>query len=137
MDPEIAALAGSAGTTIVTLAATDAWERARDGLVALWRRVRPEGADAVGDELATTRDELANTPPEDTETEGELVAQWRGRVRRLLATHPEVADELRDLLTELTEEQDGPPAAGPTITQHATASGHARVYQAGGDMRIG
>ncbi|MDT0321762.1 hypothetical protein [Streptomyces millisiae] len=136
MDPEIAALAGSAGTTIVTLAATDAWERARDGLVALWRRARPTGADAVGDELSTTRDELATAGPEDTETERELVAQWRGRVRRLLVAHPELESELRALLAELTEEPGRPPAA-PTITQHATASGNARVYQAGGDMRIG
>ncbi|GAB2874558.1 hypothetical protein [Streptomyces mayteni] len=134
MDPEIAALAGTAGTTIVTLAATDAWQRTRDGLAALWHRVRPDRAATVTAQLDTTREELTAAP--DADTEAELAAEWQGRIRRLLVEHPEVADELRTLLAELREEPAAPPAA-PVVDQRATASGNARVYQAGGDMHIG
>lgn len=135
MDPEIAALAGSAGTTVVTLMATDAWQRTRDAVAALWRRVHPDRAAAIEAELDTTREEvLAAQASGDTEVEAELQAEWQGRVRRLLATRPEVADELRSLLEELSPA----PAAAPAVavTQHATASGSARVYQAGRDQHI-
>jgi hypothetical protein len=59
MDPEIAALAGTAGTTVVTLMAGDAWQRTRDGVVALWRRVHPERADSIDAELEATRSDVA------------------------------------------------------------------------------
>jgi len=61
-----------------------------------------------------------------------LDTEWRGRIRRLLTAHPEVIGELRGLLAELAPE--GAPA--PSVTQHATASGHARVYQAGRDQNF-
>lgn len=132
MDPEIAALAASAGTALVTALATEAWQSASEGLVALWRRVLPGRADAVEAELEATRGDLLGARDEgDEETPAELAAEWQGRLRRLLSAHPEAADELRTLLA-----QAQPPAA-PTITQHATASGNSRVYQAGRNMNIG
>jgi len=45
---------------------------------------------------------------------------------------PDAAGELRVLLREI----DTGDAAGPSVTQHASASGNARVYQAGRDQRI-
>lgn len=135
MDPEIAALAGTAGTTLVSLLATEAWESAREGFAGLWSR-RPERAEAVSAELEATRDDvLTARAGGDQETEAELSAEWQGRVRRLLSVHPEAADELRRLLSELAETAS--QTAGPTITQHATASGDSRVYQAGRDMHLG
>jgi hypothetical protein len=134
LEPEIAALASSAGTTLVTLMATDAWERTRDGIAALWRRVHPERADTVTAELDATREDLlAAQPAGDEGAVYELQAEWQGRIRRLLRTRPEVAEDLRGLLKEL----DPSDAAAPTVTQHATASGHARIYQAGHNQRIG
>ena len=56
MDPKV--LAQAAGTTVVALMATDAWQRTRDGVVALWRRVRPAQADEVGTALEETREEI-------------------------------------------------------------------------------
>ncbi|MGR4880128.1 hypothetical protein ACIPUC_11915 [Streptomyces sp. LARHCF249] len=134
MEPEITALAASAGTALVTALATEAWQTATVGLVALWRRVLPERADAVEAELDATRDDLVGAQHEgDKETPAELAAEWQGRIRRLLSAHPEAADELRALLLP---PQDQSPAA-PAITQHATASGQSRVYQAGRDMHLG
>lgn len=134
MEPELAALASTAGTTVVTLLATEGWERARDGIVALWRRVRPDRAETVAAELAAGREDLlAARSDGDAAAEGELRAEWEGRVRRLLREQPAVADELRRLLDELAPD-DGTSA--PAVAQHATASGSARIYQAGRDQHI-
>ncbi|MGW5482966.1 hypothetical protein [Streptomyces sp. NPDC004008] len=134
MDPEIAALAGTAGTTIVTLLATETWQRTRDGLAALWRRAHLERADAVLAELDATRaDVLQARAAGDDTSEAELQAEWQGRVRRLLMARPEVVDELRALLDELAPQRDEQSSG---VTQHATASGSARVYQAGGNINI-
>ncbi|MEV6698645.1 hypothetical protein AB0M68_15895 [Streptomyces sp. NPDC051453] len=133
MDPEMAALAGTAGTTLVTLLTTEAWQRAREAMSSWWRRAEPERADAISAELEVTRaDLLAAQAGGDVDSRTELSAEWQGRIRRFLVTHPEEAEALRTLISEL-----GPHApADLSVTQHATASGHARVYQAGRDQNI-
>jgi hypothetical protein len=133
VEPETASLASTAGTTVVTLMATDAWERTRDAISALWRRAHPERADPVTAELDATREDLASA--ESGGEEGvaqELQAEWRGRIRRLLTARPETAEDLRRLLDDLVPGE----APARTVTQHATASGHARIYQAGRDQHI-
>lgn len=133
MDPEMAALAGTAGTTLVSLLTTEVWQRARDSIASLWRRSQPDRAEAITAELDATRNDLiAARASGDADTPAELGAEWQGRIRRLLAAHPKAADGLRTLLAELA------PAApvAPLVTQHATASGHARVYQAGRDQNF-
>ncbi|MFF8369244.1 MULTISPECIES: hypothetical protein [Streptomyces] len=134
MDPEMAALAGTAGTTLVTLLATDAWNSVRDGLVSLWQRARPDRAPVIAAELGAAREELLSAQAtSDRETEAEVRAEWQGRIRRLLSAHPELVEELRTLLVDVAPDS----AALPVITQHASASGQARVYQAGHDMHLG
>ncbi|WP_327048305.1 hypothetical protein OG320_10740 [Microbispora sp. NBC_01189] len=128
MDSELTALAQNASLTLVTLMATDVWERTRDGVVALWRRAWPERADAVAAELDSTREDLAA----DLAAEDELAAEWQGRIRRLLVGRPEAAVELRSLLDELAPHT----AHAPAVSQRATASGDSRIYQAGRDLRI-
>ncbi len=127
-------LAQSAGTTLVALMATDAWHRARDGITQLWRRTQPERAETVAAELAAGREDvLAATAADDRETLDELRLQWQGMVRRLLVARPAAVEELRVLLDQL---DPGGSAAARQISQHATASGQARVYQAGRDQHI-
>lgn len=136
MDPEIAALVGTAGTTLVTSLTTEAWQRARDGLATVWRRFQPERADAVTAELSATRADLVTAQAAgDQDTVEELGAEWQGRVRRLLVANPEAADALRTLLDELRPDAPAAPTT-VTVTQHATASGDARVYQAGRDQNF-
>ncbi|MFE4052431.1 hypothetical protein [Streptomyces sp. YIM B13518] len=136
MDPEIAALAGTAGTTVVTLMVTNAWESARDGMVALWRRFQPARAESIGEELEAGRaDLLLARQAGDAASEAELTAEWQGRVRRFLLARPEAADELRRILDELNPPVPGDP--GPEqIRLQARASGSARIYQAGRDQHI-
>ncbi|MEV0870657.1 MULTISPECIES: hypothetical protein [Streptomyces] len=133
MDAEVALLAHSAGSTLVALMATDAWQHMRDGITRLWRRTQPERADTVAAELEAGREDvLTATAADDQQTLDELRLQWQGAVRRLLVARPDAIQELRALLDQLDPE-------GSTmrrITQHATASGHGRVYQAGRDQHI-
>ncbi|PSM41356.1 hypothetical protein C6Y14_21495 [Streptomyces dioscori] len=133
MDPEVASLAQSAGTTLVTLMAADAWQHTRDGFTQLWRRVYPERAETVAAELETSREDvLAAVVAQDQEALDELRLQWQGFLRRLLLARPDAVGELRRLLDEL--DPDG--SAARQVTQHATASGQGRVYQAGRDQHI-
>jgi hypothetical protein len=119
---------------MVTMMATDAWQAARDGVIALWRRIQPGRADATAVQLDASReDALAAGVADDQQTLSELRAQWQGLFRRLVVAHPEAAAELRALLDEL--QQPGGSVA-PVTAQRATASGHARVYQAGRDQHI-
>ena len=134
MDPEMTMLAGTAGTTLVTLLTTEVWQRARDGVASLWRRVEPERAEAISAELdISRRDLLAAQASGDLESRSELGAEWQGRLRRLLAAHPEETEALQTLLNDLALYTP----ADSSVTQHATASGHARVYQAGRDQNFG
>ncbi|MGW7432077.1 hypothetical protein ACWGIN_21320 [Streptomyces sp. NPDC054861] len=128
-------LARAAGVAVVTLMATDAWERTREGVVALWRRASPSRADGVEGELDATRDDLlAARENGDDLTEQELREEWAGRLRRLLREQPEVAEELRRILAEC---DPGSQASGPTtVRMRAEATGSGRVYQAGRDQHI-
>jgi hypothetical protein len=64
MDTELAVLASSAATTIVTLMATDAWDQVKAKVGALWRRFRPAQADAIEAEL--TRGHLEIVSADET-----------------------------------------------------------------------
>ncbi len=137
MDPEVTLLAQSAGTTLVALMATDAWHHVRDGITQLWRRTRPERAETVAAELEAGREDvLAATAADDQETLDELRLQWQGLVRRLLVARPAAVEELRALLDQLDPGGSAARQITQQITQHATASGQARVYQAGRDQHI-
>ncbi|ALC19767.1 predicted protein [Streptomyces pristinaespiralis ATCC 25486] len=58
MEAELTLLAGAAGTTIATLLATDTWNGMRNGVLALWRRVRPDHEEQVAAQL-----DVAPGPP--------------------------------------------------------------------------
>ncbi|MFJ2174473.1 hypothetical protein ACIOHE_16365 [Streptomyces sp. NPDC087851] len=114
--------------------ATDAWQRTREGVVAIWRKVAPERAGSVAGELDQTREDLLTArSSDDPQTESELRAEWHGRVRRLLLTEPSVAEELRVLLDELSPQST---TGGNGVQMHAHATGNGRVYQAGRDQHV-
>ena len=136
MDPE--SLVQTAGVTVVGLMATDAWQRTRDGVVAVWRRVRPLQADEIGTALEETREEILVALREgDSASAEDLERDWHRRLRRLLAADPSVAQDLDQVLAEARAslpEDERPPV--PQVQMRAHASGHARVYQAGRDQHI-
>ncbi len=129
----------AAGTALVTAMATDGWQQARAGAVALWRRVHPDRVQLIEAELEEVRGEmLAARQAGDATAEEGLVADWQRRLRRLLADDPALAPELRRVL----DEQWTPLLAAAeqtrvqNIRQMAAASSQSRVYQAGRDLHI-
>ncbi|MGW2919850.1 hypothetical protein ACWDBF_18605 [Streptomyces angustmyceticus] len=134
MDPELTVFTQAAGTTLVTLMATDAWQHTRDGLTRLWQRLQPDRAHIVSDELDASREEVLRAhSAADQEMLSELRLQWQGYLRRLLLAQPAAVEELRRLFDEAGSEA---AVHASRITQHGTASGRARVYQAGRDVHI-
>lgn len=137
MDPVSLALA--AANALIAAMATDAWEESRNAVVALWRKVHPNRAVAISDELADVRDEaVAIRGNYDVDAEEDLISDWRRRFQRLLAADPGVAEELQRVVLEVLM-----PAIPATdqkrvnqLVMNARASGEARIYQAGRDMQV-
>jgi len=117
--PELVALANRAGAAVVRALTTDAWENARDAVVRLWHRADPRLAEAVETELPEVRAHArAARAIDDGQAEQELVRRWQDLFFGLLATHPELARELRRLLDDeldpmLSDSQ--PPWADPDL----------------------
>jgi hypothetical protein len=127
-------LAATAGATIVhRLASASQWESAGTIVAALWGRAHPERVDTILAELSETRVQLLQARRTgDERAEQELVIEWQGRLRRLLAANPGLAPELHGLLAH----EPATPAPG-TVSMTATASDRARIFQAGRDLHIG
>lgn len=133
MDAELASLAGTAATTVVAALATDAWENTRRAIGRLWSRIHPERADTIDAELVEARTDLLKARADgNTETEADIVASWRLRLRQVLAADPSAAAELRQILDELQPAAaTGGQAWTGGVSMNATASGQARIYQVG------
>lgn len=138
VDAELAALMSTAATTLVQLLTTDGWERAKSAVGSLWQRVHPDRVATLEIELADSRAALlAAREVGDDQAERDLEGEWRGRLGRLVAADPRVADELPGLLQELRAAlSEAAEAQTGHIEMRAQASGHARVYQAGHDQHI-
>ncbi|MFJ9211574.1 hypothetical protein CU044_4285 [Streptomyces sp. L-9-10] len=140
MDHELMALASTAATTVVSQLATDGWEQVKRAVAALWRRSDPddpEQAEAVERELAESRAELlAALIAGDEQAERILTAQWSGRLRGLLAASPALADALRQVLAEIGTGEPRSETGAGRVDMHATASDHAKVFQAARDQHI-
>lgn len=138
MDPELAALASTAATTVVEALATTAWEQAAKAVGALWRRVHPDRAETVEAEMTEAHEQLvAAREVGDEQAEEDLLAAWRSRLRGLLASDPSVAQDLRWVVQRL-----GPVAVEGRqldigrVDMRAEVSDHGRAYQALGDQHI-
>jgi hypothetical protein len=133
MDAELAVMASSAATTIVNLMATDAWDQVKGKVGALWRRFRPEQADAVEAELDRARMEIRDA---DETVTLSITRDWESRLLRLLAADAAVAAELSRVTAELKQIPAAQQARG-NVRQIAKASGQSTVIQIGGDGTIG
>ncbi|MFF4625099.1 hypothetical protein [Nonomuraea jabiensis] len=137
MDPslDMGALASTAAERLIDLLATDGWAAAKAAVMSLWRRGHPERVEA---ELTEARGELLRAEESDggLELRALLVTEWQARLARLLATHPDLIDEMRQLVGELLH--DNGTAEGQTVGSlhqeaHVT---HGNAYQAGRDISV-
>lgn len=134
MNPELAGLASTAANALVESMTTAAWEQVKAAVGALWRRARPDGAEAVEDELSEARDELIEArKAQDEQAEQDLVGEWRRRFGRLVAGDPELVAELRSLVEQTLSTL---PEQRRTTVLHANVSDHGQAFQAVGDQHI-
>jgi hypothetical protein len=138
VDPELAALASTAATTIVQTLATTAWEQAETAIGALWRRAHPGRAETVEAEITEAHEQLVTARDAgDDQAEDDLVAAWRFRLRGLLFTDPGLADDLRRLVEQLgSAATEGRRVGIGRVDMRADVSDHGRAYQALGDQHI-
>lgn len=103
MDAELATLATSGATTLVGLAATESWSRAKKAVIDLYERFHPKATTLVAAELEETRNDL-EAEYGGAAVQAEIVDHWQTRFRRLLAVCPEASTALRGLIEELAPE---------------------------------
>jgi hypothetical protein len=103
MDAELTALASSGATTLIGLMVTDGWQQVRRRFAALFGNQSTD----VDEELERSRNTLvaARQAMDPTTVDG-LEAQWRSRLRLLLASDPGAAHDLRAVLDELAGPAD-------------------------------
>ncbi|WP_457457763.1 hypothetical protein [Streptomyces sp. TE5632] len=127
------------GTALVSAMATDTWKQAKDALVAMWRRGRPETAEAVGRELEVLRPQVVSArEDEDTATEEALAGMWRLRLQEFLSEHPALSAEMRTVLEERivpTLEPDEQDQVRSIVVKTETHD-QSRAYIAARDMHI-
>jgi hypothetical protein len=121
-------LAAVAAGRLIELLATDGWAAMKASVLSLWRHSHPEHTEADLDEA---RGELiqATRTGDGADVRELLVDEWQARLARLIATRPEVTEELRALFPDTSQ-------ATNSITQEAHVSGGGDAFQAGRDMKI-
>ena len=114
----------------------DSWEAVKSSVVSLWRHSHPERIDT---DLTEARSDLlqARKSGNGQELQGLLLAEWQARLTRLLASQPDLVDELRVLIQD---QQRGAASAGHqppiSIALDAHVSGGGNVYQAGHNITV-
>ena len=103
MDPELASLASTAGSTLVTLMTTDAWEQAKAKFLGFWRVTRPRTAQIIETHLDDTRAALTAQGT----VEGDALAtaygsQWSSHIEELMADNGEAKEALIALIADLS-----------------------------------
>ena len=138
---DLANLAAVGANALVEHLASDTWESAKLGIIALWRRVQPDRAEATANDLNQAHDDLATAQSSGSEASvrDAIQSEWNGRLRRLLALRPESAEDLQRLLDSnfgiITTHSK--IAGNTSITLSATGSRKSQIYQVGqGDQHI-
>ncbi|GCB52420.1 hypothetical protein [Streptomyces sp. NL15-2K] len=130
MDSELAALAASGATTLVSLMVTDSWTHARELVGRFLTRTGSDTTAITDLDNARTR-LLATGAPEDEQAASGVVAQWHARLQQLIEAGSITSDDLRVLLTSL-QRLTTTPAGRKTV--HNEINGgvqHGPVIQSG------
>src|SRR5258708_2805146 len=99
---DLVSLASLAGSAVVTVAVTDAWQTARRGFARLLGRGDPQRTALAERRLDQTREQLAGVPAAELEqVQAQLAATWQTRLLDLLDEHPETVADLRALVEQV------------------------------------
>jgi hypothetical protein len=131
MDSELASLAASGATTLVSLMATDAWVHARE-LVGRFLERTGSDATAIAD-LDNARTRLLTTDgTEDEQAITDVRVHWHVHLQQLVEAGSVTSGELRILLTSLQQLAAASEPRHPTV--HNDINGgvqHGPVIQSG------
>ena len=134
MDPVVQA----AGTALVQAMATDAWEKARQAVTALWRRARPGHAGGLGGDLDTLRAQvLAARADGDTRTVQALEGAWQLRLQELVRADPALATDLRQVLDQVLTPAAAQPGTTGAIMMTGTSRDSSTFTQIGSQVNYG
>jgi hypothetical protein len=98
MDPIVQA----AGTALVQAITTDAWQQVKQAVIGLWRRVHPESAGQIGDDLDKLRQQMRQAQiGGDAGTERALEGLWQMRLQELLWADPALGADLQQALNQI------------------------------------
>lgn len=91
-----------AGTALIEAIVSDTWQKVREAVTGLWRRVHPHEADGIGTELDQLREEILHARREgDTDTERALQGAWQVKLQQLLRADPALGVELQRVLDQV------------------------------------
>ncbi|GAB2733116.1 hypothetical protein [Kitasatospora kifunensis] len=141
LEETLTALAAAGGTAVVQAAGTDAWKRLRETVAGLLGRGAAEREHAVLERLDQTVIALESATGNEPVAVQRQEASWQARFEALFdelaeADRQRAADQLRDLLAWLDQQQASQTPQSASITMTATVSGNGTSYQAGRDIRI-
>jgi hypothetical protein len=131
MDSELAALAASGATTLVSLMVTDSWTHARELVGRFLARTGSDATTLADLDNARTRLLTADTA-EDEEPASDVRAQWHVHLQQLVEDGSLTGDDLRVLLTSLQRLDAAPATRRETV--HNDINGgvqHGPVIQSG------
>jgi hypothetical protein len=135
MDAELAALAASGATAVVQLMAQDAWTSVRDRVLALFGRGAADRPESVGAALDEARDIVAASGGRvDDPRLAALVSDWREQLLVLLRQEPALAEEVRTLVAQAT---DQPGSVHNSITESTVRGPVIQSHTITGDLHFG
>ncbi|GFE26478.1 hypothetical protein WKI65_22375 [Streptomyces sp. MS1.AVA.3] len=132
MDSELAALAASGATTLVSLMVTDSWTHARELVGRFFSRIGAD-VDTVADLDSARALLLSAQAANGTQTADDVTFQWRAYLQHLLQAGSATGDDLRDLLASLQRLANTAPGT-QRVTVHNDISGgaqHGPIIQSG------
>jgi hypothetical protein len=131
----VAALAAAGGSALIGAAATDAWQSARDGVLALFGRGGDRRRDVAAARLDADAAQIeAAEVGERDEVRARILPGWQTRLGDLLEEYPEAREELTAWVQRVREQLPAPQAGW---VQNNTARDHGMVFAVqGGSQHI-
>jgi hypothetical protein len=132
MDADVATLAASGANTLLGLMVADGWGEVKEKFAQLLGRRRGD-VRAVAGELEAARTQVAEARERgDGAAEEDAAAEWRSRLRRLLAEDQEAAVLLAQLIEQYAAQVTKPSTS--TEIHHNTFHGPVAVNSGSGDQ---
>lgn len=131
----IVALAAAGGSALVGAVATDAWNAARDGVLALFGRAGERRREVAAARLDADAAAIEAAPEGDRdEVRAQLLPSWQTRLADLLEEYPEAREELTAWVKRV---RDQLPPGQQSWVQNNIAREHGTVFAVqGGTQHI-